>query len=62
MDGFENPKVFYKYWFKNLIYYSYTHNSFEMKGRRQRDVKTATAAFASTFSTENFLVTGYYYP
>lgn len=62
MDGLDNPKIFYEYWFKLLIYYSYTHNSSKMKGRRQRDVNTATAVFAITFSTENFLATGYYSP
>lgn len=62
MDGLDNPKIFSKYWFKLLIYYSYTHNSSKMKGGRQRDVNTATAVFGITFSTENFLATGYYSP
>lgn len=62
MDGLETPKILHKYWFKHLIYYSYTHNSSEMKGRKQRDVNTATAVFSSNFSTENFLATGYYSP
>lgn len=36
MDGLGNPKIFNIYWFTYMIYCSYTHNSSEMKGRRQR--------------------------
>lgn len=62
MDGLENPKIFYKYWFKHLIYYSHTHNSPQTEGRRQSDVNIATTVSVSTISTENFLATGYYSP
>lgn len=64
MDGLENPKIFYKYRFKPLFYYSYTHKSCERKKdkRKKMEINTATAVFASTFFTDNFLAAGYYSP
>lgn len=64
MDGLEKPKLFYKYRFKHLLYYSYTHKSCERKKdkRKKTEINTATAVFASIFFKENFLAARYFSP